>query len=86
MRSIKQGICLTKIKKEPTKITLHDNEILTIPLKKHHDVYVRINKAKETIYSDQTGRFPITSIKGKNHIMITYDHDYNAIISRALKK
>ena len=46
MRSIKEVIRSTKTKKEPTEIALHDNEILTIPLKKHHDVYFRIDKAK----------------------------------------
>ena len=75
---------MTKIKKEPTKIALHDNEILTIPLKKHHDVYVRINEAKETIYRDQTGAFPVRLRSGSRYIMIMCEMDLNAILSEAM--
>ena len=85
MRSIKQGIRSTKIKKEPTEIALQDNEILTIPLKKHHDVYVCIDEAKETIYSDQTGAFPVCSRSGSKYIMIMCEMDSNAILSEAMK-
>ena len=37
---------------------------LTIPLQIHHIIYVKIDDAKETMYTDQTGAFPVTSKKG----------------------
>ena len=70
MRSIKQGIRSTKIKKEPTKIAINDDEWITIPLKKHHDVYVSIDEAKETIYRPNW-RFPCEVAKRKQ---VHYDN------------
>jgi hypothetical protein len=38
-----------------------------------------------TIYTDQTGRFPVVSSKGNKYIMILYDYDINAILSQPIK-
>jgi hypothetical protein len=32
------------------------------------------------IFSDQTGRFPITSSRGNKYIMVVYDYKSNAIL------
>jgi hypothetical protein len=37
------------------------------------------------IYTDQTGRFPVVSIKGNKYIMILYDYDSNAILAQPIK-
>jgi hypothetical protein len=37
------------------------------------------------IYTDQTGRFPITSSQGNQYIMVLYDYDSNAILTEPLK-
>jgi hypothetical protein len=37
------------------------------------------------IYTDQTGRFPVVSSKGKKYIMILYDYDSNAILAKPIK-
>jgi hypothetical protein len=37
------------------------------------------------IYTDQTGRFPVVSSKGNKYIMILYDYDSNAILTRPIK-
>jgi len=57
---------------------------VTIPLKKHHDIYVRVEDAKETIYTDQTGAFPVRSRGGNRYIMILCGMDSNAIMSEAM--
>ena len=36
-------------------------------------------------YSDQTGRFPVQSSRGYQYVMILYDYDSNAILSKPLK-
>jgi hypothetical protein len=36
-------------------------------------------------YSDQTGKFPVQSSRGYNYVLILYDHDSNAILSKPLK-
>jgi hypothetical protein len=37
------------------------------------------------IYTDQTGRFPMVSIKGDKYIMILYDYGSNAILAQPIK-
>jgi hypothetical protein len=37
------------------------------------------------IYTDQTGRFPVVSSKGKKYITILYDNDSNAILAQPIK-
>ena len=64
MRSIKQGVRSTKKKKEPVEIKQEDGTTLTVPQKKHNDIFITINDAKETIYTDQTGAFPTRSRSG----------------------
>ena len=59
--------------------------MITVPLKKHHDVYVSVDEAKETIYTDQTGAFPARSRNGSRYIMIMCEMDSNAILSEAMK-
>jgi hypothetical protein len=39
-------------------------------------VYAATKDAGQT-YTDQTGRFPVVSIKGKKYIMILNDYDSN---------
>ena len=50
MCSIKQGIRSTKKKKEAVMMEEADGTLVTIPLKKHHNIYVKVGEAKETIY------------------------------------
>ena len=62
MHGILQGIKSTKPKeKQPlqTNPTVPEE-----PLQKEHDVFVKIIDLKETIYTNQTGKFPYLSIKG----------------------
>jgi hypothetical protein len=37
------------------------------------------------VFSDQTGRFPVTSSKGNKYIMILYDYDSTAILAEPIK-
>jgi len=60
-RSVKQGIRSTKTRKKDIIVKQADGSQLTTPLRKHHDVYGKIEEAKETIYTDQTGAFPTRS-------------------------
>ena len=50
-----------------------------------HWVYMEPIELTGQIYSDQTGKFPITSSRGTKYIMIVYDFDSNAILSEPLK-
>ena len=85
MQGIRQNIGSTREKKQPLTYQLDNGETLTIPLKKHQDIYIAINDAKETIYTNQTGAFPITSKKGNKYIMILCKIDNNFILSEAMR-
>ena len=37
------------------------------------------------IYTDQTGRFPVTESKGNKYILLMYDYDLNAILTEPIK-
>jgi hypothetical protein len=37
------------------------------------------------ISTDQTGRFPVKSLKGKSCIMVLYNYDSNAILATTMK-
>ena len=41
-------------------------------------------KLKNTIYTDQTGKFRVRSLSGKLYIFLTYCYDSNAILVRLL--
>ena len=36
-------------------------------------------------HSDQTGKFPVQSLRGYNYMVILYDYDSNIILSKPLK-
>lgn len=38
-----------------------------------------------TIYSDLTGKFPVTSVQGNKYVLVVYHYDSNSIIVRPLK-
>ena len=43
------------------------------------------NTIEGTLYTDLTGRFPVRSYKGNQHIFLAYVYDANAILVRAMK-
>ena len=79
-----QGIRSTK--QRNTEEVVQDNgSIKTVPLKKHCHDFVCIDKAKEMLYTNQTGAFPIWSKRDHCYIMIMYKIDSNAIRSASMR-
>eukprot|EP00804_Cyclotella_cryptica_P028716 CCRYP_008205-RA/>CCRYP_008205-RA protein AED:0.43 eAED:0.44 QI:0/0/0/1/0/0.33/3/0/341 len=52
---------------------------------KECDVYTRVFATRETIFTDQTGRFPTHSQTGHQYIMITVKIDSSAILFKPIK-
>jgi hypothetical protein len=50
---------------------------------KHRDIYVKVRDNHETMYTDQTGAFPVQSIKGNGYTMIFCKIDNKITISEA---
>ena len=44
-----------------------------------HIVFAAVVEAVK-VYSDQTGHFPVTSIKGLKHVSILYSYDANEVL------
>ena len=52
---------------------------------KTHEVYMSISEMEGKLFSDQTGRFPITSNRGNCYVIIFYVADGNFIKSYPIK-
>jgi hypothetical protein len=65
--------------------TQEEEESKAPALPKKKDVYVKIHNASETMYSDQTGRFPATSSRGNKYIMVLVKVDGNYINVEPMK-
>ena len=46
---------------------------------------MKIIEIEGKIFTDQTGRFPVTSSRGNKYIMVLYANDSNAILAEAMK-
>ncbi|KAL7547782.1 hypothetical protein ACHAWF_012589 [Thalassiosira exigua] len=79
MHGQRQGIRSTKQKEPPQE------ETAPKPSKKEHDIYVKVVDLQETIYTDQTGKFPYLSSKGNRYIMVAVHIDANYIAMQPMK-
>jgi hypothetical protein len=80
MKQTKQGVRSTKV--------IDEDVLLTKPTPgiKYKDAYLRVfDTTKKTMYTDQTGRFPITSAKGHKYTMVAVELDGNYIDAEPLK-
>ena len=80
MRQTRQGVQSTK-----EKVVVRDENNEDVPRTKQHDIYVRVDQVKDTIYTDQTGKFPITSSRGHKYIMIIFEIYGNAVLVEPMK-
>jgi hypothetical protein len=54
-------------------------------IKKHYDIFVVVYKLLDTIHTDQSGAFPITSQQGYWYIMVGIHLDANYIFCKLMK-
>eukprot|EP00956_Cyclotella_meneghiniana_P043212 scaffold258103_cov212-Cyclotella_meneghiniana.AAC.1 len=85
MRRIKSGVRSTKEQvQEPEEVSEALTRLAELR-KKHRDVYVQVKEASEIIYTDQTGRFPVTSSRGHKYIMVLVEIDGNYIAMEPMR-
>jgi hypothetical protein len=85
MKQTKQGFRSTKV--------IDENAILKVeamlqpkPGLKHKSVYLQVFDAtKKAMYTDQPGRFPITSAQGHKYMMVAVELDGNYIDAEPMK-
>eukprot|EP00804_Cyclotella_cryptica_P029656 CCRYP_019045-RA/>CCRYP_019045-RA protein AED:0.39 eAED:0.39 QI:0/-1/0/1/-1/1/1/0/453 len=81
MKQTKQGIRSTKVVDEDAMLAVRPS-----PGVKHKDVYLRtFDATKKQMYTDQTGKFPITSPHGNKYIMVAVELDGNYIDAAPLQ-
>jgi hypothetical protein len=72
-----------------TKTRTNENENETLPTQNvnNEPTHLTFATIEDTgkIYTDQTGRFPVTSSQGHKYILILYDYDSNAILAEPIK-
>ncbi|KAL7505598.1 hypothetical protein ACHAXN_004225 [Cyclotella atomus] len=85
MKRVKSGVRSTKeqVQEHPEVEAALSN--LADLQRKHRDAYVQIKESGEMIYSDQTGRFPVTSSGGHKYIMVLVEIDSNFISMEPMK-
>ena len=54
-------------------------------LTKERDIYIKVYEAKDTMYTDQTGKFSVISSRGNKYMMVLVDIDSNSIWVEAMK-
>ena len=63
--------------------TSKDEELTRAVAKQN--IMIKMVNASETIYTDQTGKLPVQSSKGKTLLMVMYDVDANAIDAEPIR-
>jgi hypothetical protein len=90
MKRQPQGVRSTKvlesIPEEEDRATETEDSPTPPKPKKMKDVYIKIHKARKTMYTDQPGRFPATSSSGNQYIMVLVEVDGNYIDAEPMKK
>ena len=58
------------------------------PEEKNEDMFIAflVVDTTGTLYTDLTGKFPVTSISGHKYAIVLYHYDSNGIILRPMKK
>jgi hypothetical protein len=79
---------MDQIRKSIRSTQINDNDDLEPPQEannpKTHLLFAAIIDTGK-IYTDQTGRFPVTSSKGHKYVLILYDFDTSVILTEPLK-
>ena len=84
-RKIQQNLQSTKIvvREEEKETNKCMGDISTLE-RCHHAVYDLHEDMDRTMYTDQTGKFPVSSYRGMQCIMVLYETDSNAILVEPL--
>ena len=64
---------------------LETSEATTLKGKKFRDIGIHLCNVRETIFLDQTGKFPKRSQRGYKYIMVMVEIDRNAILVEPMK-
>jgi hypothetical protein len=88
MKGQRKGVRSTKVKPAveiKIKPGQEDAQQKLVAIRKLNDIFVKIYELTETIHTDQTGAFPVTSQRGYQYIMVGIHIDANYIFCEPMK-
>jgi hypothetical protein len=86
MKGQRKGIQSTKVRKPvEIKIKPGTEQVPLVPITRQEDIFVRVTDLANTIHTDQTGVFPMTSQCGYRYIMVGILLDANYIYCELMK-
>ena len=77
----RENVWSTKTKPKP----LEEADTNTLRGQKIRDVYTKVYDVRNTVFSDQTGKFPTRSQRGNEYIIVLVDIYSNSILVKPLK-
>ena len=51
----------------------------------HYNIYVKVTEINKTVFTEQTGEFPVTSIREKKYLTIMCDENSNKKLAGPIK-
>ncbi|KAL7488941.1 hypothetical protein ACHAW6_014541, partial [Cyclotella cf. meneghiniana] len=81
LNQTRQNVRSTK-SQHPMEEYIHKQQLVR---KKAQDIFIKTYEVRETIFSDQTGKFPTRSQRGNKYIMVLVEIDSNAILVEPMK-
>ena len=81
MDKSRKNVRYTKPKRTPLEVP----KTLALQGHKARDVYTRVYKVSNTVFSDQIGQLPTRSQQGNKYIMVMVEIDSNAILVEPIK-
>jgi hypothetical protein len=88
MKGQRKGVRSTKVKPAveiKIKPGQEDAPPKLVAIRKLNDIFIKIYELAETIHTDQTGAFPVTSQRGYRYIMVGIHIDANYIFCETMK-
>ena len=76
MRTQRQGVRSTKTQQSTRAFTPEEATSVQTPIPKKKDIFIKIYSPKNTMYTDQTGKFPYSSSRGNNYHRIIHETDW----------
>jgi hypothetical protein len=83
MQGQRQGVWSTK--RMESTLAKDDKDLDAPPPQQQWDILITVYNLRNTMYTDQTGRFPHISSLGNQYIMILHDVDSNSLWAEAIK-
>eukprot|EP00804_Cyclotella_cryptica_P019513 CCRYP_006650-RA/>CCRYP_006650-RA protein AED:0.36 eAED:0.36 QI:0/-1/0/1/-1/1/1/0/427 len=81
LNQTRKNVRSTKPKPAPFE-EIHSNQLRG---RKVHDIYTTTYQVRDTIFTDQTGQFPVRSQAGNKYIMVMVEIDSSAILVEPIK-